>query len=144
MVAGRELNALVAEEIFESPEVVPYIPTKSGPELMAYHRGELMSGDGIWRQGDQSSTDSSWVPKPFSTDISAAWEVWEKLIEDGWYPDLITTYSHATQGQRYTCQMHHADIQDAPHHAVADTAPHAICLAALKAVGALPPEDEEA
>lgn len=59
--------------------------------------------------------------KPYSTDISAAWEVVERL--DGTYEPTIERH-----GPGWTAWFDSAS-------AWAETAPHAICLAALKACG---------
>jgi hypothetical protein len=62
-------------------------------------------------------------PKPYSTDITAAWEVVEKFNRR--YLELI-------KDGRYKCCLDSRNLESLC--AFADTAPHAICLAALKAV----------
>lgn len=69
-----------------------------------------------------------WSP---STSISAAWEVVENMKEDGdvfieWWQDDLWTVSNKPIG-----------VRDNGVILEADTAPLAICLAALKAVGAI-------
>lgn len=72
---------------------------------------------------------------PFSISIAAAFGVWDKLIADGWYPDLKTTYDHVRKGLIYVCELHRASDDGRYDHfvATADTAPLAICKAALEA-----------
>ena len=113
MKPGRELDALVAEKIF-------------GAKLIrsAFHENnEVISCDFPDRRLGQGFDQ---LPK-FSTDIAAAWEVMEKFesvnrVERRYYPT------------HWWCELG-ADIYS--FEAIGDTAPHAICLAALKAVGGL-------
>lgn len=66
-------------------------------------------------------------PAPYSTHIGCAWRVVEQLRKSG---DVISLNWYPGAGQ-WECVVHrlpHAHGEDA-------TAPHAICLAALQAVG---------
>ncbi len=64
--------------------------------------------------------------KPYSTDITAAWEVVEKVKD--WNFSLYRDYSF------WVCEL--ASLYESPLHlARSQTAAHAICLAALKAEG---------
>ena len=125
--AGRELNALVAEKVFDSKEPDTVIPLHAPDSWwMAYHSGSLVSGDGIWRIRPSNQTNAGWDPKPYSTDIAAVWEVVEKLHQD--YHDIQLEND---------CEEHTEDVwfvQIMPIRAKAPTAPLAICRAALKAV----------
>lgn len=103
---------------------------EAGRELDALVAEKVMGLDCSWRCVTLDGTGRDRGParriKPYSTNIDAAWEVVEKLKEnhtvnihgysDGWEVGLIGPGSAAVDGQ-------------------AETAPHAICLAALKAVG---------
>lgn len=110
MKTGRELDALVAEKVM----------------------GES-SGYTHSRDNDFVVTCSR-----YSTDISAAWLVVEKLRDIGWSVAVCgdngwgcTFYKVHTNGSEYiwaTWKESHGPIN-------ADTAPLAICLAALEAVG---------
>jgi hypothetical protein len=106
--AGRALDAVVAEGV---------MGLKLGPAPMS----------GSFKITCVRVGDREWRSLPYySTDIAAAWPVLEKLREnqnidiheysEGWEVVLIGPGSHAVTGQ-------------------ADTASHAICLAALRAVG---------
>ncbi len=69
--------------------------------------------------------------KPYSTDIAAAYEVMEKLSEN--FADVsISVGCKALKGQRYVCKLT-VNIY-AEYIKVADTAPMAICLAALETI----------
>lgn len=119
MTPGLELDALVAEKVMGWG--------RPRPEWVA------------------STPDSPWVnPKDglgyrpseialYSTDIAAAWEVVEK------WKDGVQIFK---AGDHYTCAL---TVKRVPNHfqvisESAPTAPHAICLAALKAVGVEVPE----
>lgn len=114
MNVGRELDALVAEKVM-GLNIRPVVHEYGlSPQL------KLAPGS-INYVG--TYTEIPEVP-PYSTDIAAAWGVVEKLRErgfgfslnDGWIAWFLAGRSD--------------------WHADAETAPHAICLAALKAVGA--------
>ena len=106
MTPGRELDALVAEKVMEWK--VDYIPRFGAAVLV----GGL----------------SGIACPPYSTDIGAAWEVVEKVpyalclmrVDGKWRAQFweFGKYTSRPQGEA-----------DAP------TAPHAICLAALRALG---------
>lgn len=73
-----------------------------------------------------------------TTDIAAAWEVVEKLVELGMYPDLISTGDPVAWRCVVDKYIEDVDTDEAlewPRSAVAATAPEAICIAALRAVG---------
>lgn len=143
--AGRELDALVAEKVMGLP------PSAWPPPCIRHHRTD----DAEWDSGSQeaggwcytcntmiSSVDRE--PPAYSTDISAAWEVVEKLKErhgvkvmggpddeggcEIWCCD-ITAYGYRP-------------FQDHSWSDAAATAPLAICRAALQATGASEPEGE--
>ncbi len=112
---GRELDALVAEKVMgEKP-----------PEGSHYEGG----GDWTtfrWIQ-DWACETRHWPPQ-YSTNISAAWEVVEKFTEA--FADLDLTVEKGV----WECVFDTREIVPRHFLAGADTAPHAICLAALAAV----------
>jgi hypothetical protein len=67
----------------------------------------------------------------YSTDISAAWDVVKKFAGLGFITLFSTEWSSATRpsGPGWACQ-----IDGSKNTELGETAPHAICLAALKAV----------
>lgn len=120
MIPGRKLDALVAEKVMKCKIEKPlsYAPLCGCLDL------------------NHSIRDPGRLPliKNYSTDIAAAWEVVEKLtskIEPHFQLGLCDVYTESPKW--------HAELYlDRPRKRVfakADTAPHAICLAALKAVG---------
>ena len=82
MEAGRALDTLVAEKVMGHP-MPDFIPEDA---LELYLSGSPIHYDGwtcVFRydEGDIPK----WVPDPYSTDISAAWQVVERMrsMEDG-------------------------------------------------------------
>lgn len=74
------------------------------------------------------------VPPPYSTSISSAWEVVEKLAERWLHVDVCSTPDeHPT---KFICVVRQPDkLLFLEWRADEDSAPLAICLAALRAVG---------
>lgn len=124
MKPGRELDALIAEKVFEG-YILDY--NNYGNFLVAFKTDS--EGIAIWED----------LPN-YSTDISAAWQVVEKLKDtlDGnkWTGEFNLFYN----GQDYECwwsfsrQTEDGLYETSKEAGVADTAPLAICLASLKAV----------
>jgi hypothetical protein len=150
--AGHELNAEIAEKIFGFPITwiekderlgfFPYgyvtnkerraaIADRITPPDMEHCR----PGSGHEHCGTAYRTvwQSGYV-KSYSTDIAAAWEVLDKLGPE-WWPEV----GRMLGGKEWYCEICRggptpADVGP-PFRVVAPTAPLAICLAALKAVG---------
>jgi hypothetical protein len=114
LVAGREMDALVAKHVFNL-ELTPngcscgYI--KNEPAIKGCQR----------------------IPN-YSTSIADAWLVVEKLIENGWIYYRVTGYVKDSIAY-HTCLFEGAGQEQPMFRSEGDTAPHAICLAALKACG---------
>lgn len=90
-------------------------------KVMGWKPPEFIDGVSLERRWKNDRGEFDSLPR-YSTDIAAAWEVVEKI-------GLII----GKNGPVWDAQ----DLWDLPvYFASADTAPHAICLAALKAVGA--------
>lgn len=114
MTPGRELDTLVAEKVFK------YSIFKKR-----------------WKEGSHSGFIDSWIDSAgfeipgqlpeYSTDISAAWEVVEKLR-----PELCIEIM--PWGDNYHVRVLSVTLEQ-KSRASCRSAPHAICLAALKAVG---------
>ena len=118
MAPGRELDLLVAEKIFKHP-LAPHPFT--GEIFIKYGEGYALSQ----------------IPE-YSTDIAEAWQVVEKIKEFKVYdwmqvPLTIAVYSDGCHVGWVDDSMD--DFANWHHEVTADTAPHAICLAALKAYG---------
>ena len=116
MKAGRELDAAVAEEVMGLRDVKT-VPLK--------YQGKARQ-PGLCH-GPQHDT----VPH-YSTDIEAAWEVVERVVNLGWLPTLGRGWSCGRGAWCFEIVKGKDDLE----RAMADSAPEAICLAALKAVGA--------
>lgn len=122
MNPGRKLDALVAEKVMG----LHLYRVENGP-----HQGTLMYGPPNER--------SSWFSLPYySTNIAAAWEVMAKFphalvpLSDGkWWcrSESGLGYSVGKQNRWFECLLNVAN------GSIAETAPHAICLAALEAIG---------
>lgn len=127
MTPGRELDALVAEKVMGC-KVLWQKATVSGP----YCGCNCADGFEEGPHSDPNRMDANL--KSYSTDIAAAWEVVEKLAENG---KLLELYAGGgPKGASWTATF----FDGSSGNEYADTAPHAICLAALKAVGVdLPP-----
>ena len=139
MNPGKELDALVAERVMGC-DLEPNEPCGTSLSHCPYDKSEhtrfFLTG-----------LVSSGTPKPYSTDIGAAWEVVEKLGQERIPKRVIPG-----EMQKY-CLWLHQDIDGSfvAHFSPDEstemslsagfptgpntTAAHAICLAALKAVG---------
>lgn len=117
MSAGREMDILIAEKIFGWKRKI-YPPDSLGTlgsavwEKPGPHRPHIMTIAGM---------------PNYSTEISAAWEVVEKLNSLGWNVCVASRID----GQ-YACFVTKQAAEDgsAPYR---ESAPMAICLAALEA-----------
>lgn len=120
MKPGPELDALIAEKVM-------------GLKLHI-HRYYGLSGklepSGPYLEPQDWGGSVPTRPKPYSTDIAAAWRVVERLRELGWIVDLFD------EGRGWSVSFERdRTISSANNQADALTAPHAICLAAMKAFG---------
>ena len=122
MEAGRELDALVAEKVM-------------GWVLNRHEFGSELPGGPLKSLGIAPDGSHIMGLPHFSTNISAAWEVVQSMIERG-YAFRIDSYWCRPLEIRFWSPkkgMHHK-----PFMAEAENLyrlPHAICLAALKAMG---------
>lgn len=108
MKPGKELDALIAEHVMGAKEVL------AKPEGATY----------LFRKGDYLYED----PPSYSTEIAQAWEVLAVLAEKGWDYSVFNTEFEGIYCQFYTRERGYIESS-------AETAPLAICLAALKVVG---------
>ncbi len=132
MEAGRELDALVAEKVMGEPR-----PTGNVPDGVLAGVTTSSSGGGNWvgtTTGFTSGDEPVWLPKPYSTDIAAAWEVVGKFAGSNCTETPIEIFGNEDgTWDVVLCGFHEAH---------ADTVQLAICLAALKAVGCSLEEEE--
>ena len=93
--------------------------------------------------------EKDWLPFPYSTDISAAWEVVEKMREMGWEIGMVSSTEDGDgdifpDETQWMVNAHNPDrvrrcgdcgrSTDGSVYAGASTAPEAICIAALAAL----------
>ena len=132
MKPGRELDKLIAEKVF-GEQFLPFADWAktnkldiSNIELGNY--AELEHFQLLHQEAEDSWMSS--LPQ-FSTDISAAWQVVEKLENDGFYyivsNDLKGVLSRSTWAS-------FGKFGELIIKAKGETVPEAICLAALKVV----------
>lgn len=143
MQAGRELDALVAEKAMGLNVTSHDWPCCREPEcgcleaaLSLEHAARF--GNLYNERGPVFVAEDNPFPNVvplFSTDIAAAWTVVEKLKADGFCFSLINVLS----SQEWEAGIHKVGVDKRfPGNgkwARASRAPHAICLAALKAAG---------
>lgn len=119
MLAGRELDALVAEKVMGEAQ-----PIYVHPNLHLEYPEKSTAGNwycyNIFEHGDICE----WHPKPFSTNISDAWEVVEKLRL---YVMPFGSKDWCVSKKRNSRGVFENIVVD-------DTAPPAICRAALLTV----------
>lgn len=130
MKAGRELDRLVAEKVMNLIACDKWERHYGG-------WGMAISGAGdVWVSGCKHPSGSCYpvdAPAPYSTDITAAWQLIEKHPH---YVSLTHSNDHGYTGRwndhmTWRCRFYAPEKFEAE----ADTAPLAICLAALKAIG---------
>jgi hypothetical protein len=127
MEAGREMDVLIAERVMGWRRV--QWATEAG---RAIEPGWMLVNEIDWatdhyraaRSDELPSSDFDVLVPRYSTDIPAAWPVLEKLMAD-------FNVELRWDGRRWTCCVIHPFYRG---HA-ADTAPLAICRAALAATG---------
>lgn len=116
MKPGRELDALIAEKVMGWPTFAP--------QALGLLNNHLLFGQ---TKGEQClicarNDDTKECLPHFSTNIAAAWTVVEKLYMLVWREDLDGTWG--ARSLKYMIEKTGISRSD--------SAPHAICLAALK------------
>lgn len=130
MVEGKELDRLVAERIMGWQM---YHYNKDVPSRCYYmlvdENWDAVADDVPFtlQNGERKTEEEAWNDnKSFSTEISAAWEVLEKLVDNGFtvgaskYAENNLYYAHVLKNGVDIC-----DVQ------MMSSAPEAICKAAL-------------
>lgn len=115
MKPGRELDALVAEKV------------------MGWRLLNLRTEG--YSPGQDSRVHNSKPIPPYSTSISAAWEIVKHLMEKGFEIALWGPVDRGFKKNPNWVSEVTNMVTRAWWQSEADTATHAICLAALKAVG---------
>lgn len=124
MKPGRELDALVAEKVFgQTANGYIQVCPQCGFD---FKRGNNKAPGRMW-----CLDCSEWVYsefKEYSTDIAAAWEVVEELVQDSW---IVTV----TQSEfAYSCYLECGPKARGKIEAFGQSPTHSICLAALKVI----------
>lgn len=132
MKAGRELDALIAEKVMgwevltDELEIAKREGTPDLVDPQRWHRRK------VWFKGNEKMACEECGTLPaYSTNITDAWEVVERLVS-----------TPGPNGDHHSVQVDYSgdavvvidENEDWQVSAIADTAPLAICLAALKAV----------
>lgn len=108
MKAGRVLDSLVAEKVM---------------------------GTGSWAKAEWAQCEYYLnLPKPYSTSIEAVWEVVEKIMTEWRLDKPGRNFKLHRRLESWECEIE-SDFIGKNATASSITAPHAICLATLKAVG---------
>jgi hypothetical protein len=119
MPAGREMDKLIAIEIFKLPEIelddanCPYC----GEEMWHGQYRARCTNCNEWRYSPY---------KEYSSEIADAWEVVEKMQGDWWKMEFLTGI-HVAEFEKPNMKCEDQTY----HEAQADTMPLAICRAAL-------------
>ena len=122
LVAGRELDALIAEKVFGYVRCTH--PKCSNPFCYASPKSPTQGGElGL-----------------YSTSIADAWKVVEKLKADGYEVSVHNSWPY-NDGRRWCCDVMKPGTM-AWQFAKADTAPEAICKASLHARAAILTSEE--
>ena len=138
----RKIDALVAEHIFNR-QIKPLLTVEQFNMIMNEARRENLDL-AARREECLALMEVSPIPE-YSTDIAAAWEVVEKLKQvpkkDAYGQPILYNWIAVEQhikgwiaGLKYF-ENFEGDYFMTDNYVVADTAPLAICLAALKAKG---------
>lgn len=125
MKPGRELDALVAEKVM-GLLIGPRSSFTDGGDLR-----ESIIGDFYYSTGLLHILK---VPA-YSTDIATAWEVVGKLTAGSRFWFSVNRYPKLGLNPDGPPYEQHYRTNFGAYEGSADTAPHAICLAALKTVG---------
>ena len=125
MEAGRELDALVAKHVMEWEDISEQYPGCSPKWFVPDEKFARKRG---------GTRILELLCPAFSTDISAAWEVVEKLRTDHIF-SLEGEEHEKHRRNLWTARFLYEATDGGEYGAFAASAPHAICLAALKAVG---------
>ena len=134
MEVGIELDAKVAKEIFDEPWPINELHFRDTGNgwLALVPKSAPASPEANRRINDV-------LPK-FSADMTAAWQVVERLM-DRFHFFVGRMGSFAAPNPGWSCEFSGewktGEPQRERYEALAETTPHAICLAALKAVAAL-------
>lgn len=130
MKPGRELDALVAEKVMGLVVDLDNSKYFDGTQVATRKEDFGAIGEAVQTISGVYHPRLSWPLPHYSTDIAAAWEVVERLSAENWIFDLLEGAHEGASPWRA-----HFMREGERSNGYGDSAPHAICLAALKAVG---------
>ena len=128
--ASRDLDALVAEQVMGGLSKHEWDTSYTGVDFCHVCQS---TGDDLFYG---RTTNDACIPH-YSTSMAAAWEIVQHFFAKG-HTVVLFAYAethpvrHKPEGESYCCEMHHPEQRIA--FGRADTAPLAICRAALRAV----------
>lgn len=123
MNSGRELDREIAEKVMGYTDL-------DWQEQRHLSRKQLVGIRPDERPSPYTGHRAKYLVPKYSTDIDAAWEVVGRMRELGWSLMLVSY-----PGARSECQVtFHKNLHETGAELSFGAAPHAICLAALKAV----------
>ncbi len=133
MEAGRELDALIAENVMGWKRPKWTVTRTLGDCMIPPAGADLakLTGTGH-RDFEGDKEDIYWTPH-YSTDIAAAWGVVEKLESLGFLFSVSKGRMSFYGGEGVWASF--GKLYDRIESTPGETPAHAICLAALKAVG---------
>jgi len=121
MILGSELDAQIAEKVFGWKKIY----RKDYPDS-----GDWRGLDWMWDKNEGALYWTAQFAPKYSTDISIAWTVIEKLKET--HPHLyFQLHENKGTGERYIAQFHDFNVEE-QYQGQSNNVAHAICLAALK------------
>lgn len=120
MQAGAEMDALISSKIFE---VMAFRATGNWEHE---NESDYLDEGEAYYFGEYQETIR--LPK-YSTDIAAAWEIVEKLKAAGKWLSISTSFIGTDE--KWCCEYSENNIQSEVDFVLAETAPLAICRAAL-------------
>jgi hypothetical protein len=123
MEAGREMDALIAEKVMGAK----WLPIPPGYEALYHPRGDGRAWAARYIETHEGGTEDA-CPH-FSTDIAAAWLVVENMVARCWKLDVQNRFAPT-----WGCHVHFAAPNYSKVFETADSAPLAICRAALVAI----------
>jgi len=145
MKPGRELDALIAHKIFGETWMSEHLLYVKNAEknIEQANRENRATADQVNLPFEESMAYIKWAY--YSTDISAAWEVVEKIkfMQPNWdafglKPDHMQMFTIEYTGMSWRAGWATINLDgNMTIEAESENAPHAICLAALKAVGVM-------
>lgn len=134
LTAGRALDIAIAEKVMGVPRRA--IRVKGSTEYVTVWSDSPWFHDG---QQLKTALQEYGKPRPYSTEIAAAWTIVEKLKAVGYEISVHNSWPY-NDGRRWACDV--ITKGDGWKSAQAETPSEAICLAALKVPSALSQTEE--